>query len=226
MAISFDVASTGAGTSPSWSHTVASGQSALFVQVGDFKGADTESASAITFNGVALTLLGQHAFNTSRSSTWVLLNPASGIHTIAVTSGSTVACVASSWLAADNEVILYGTGVSNTGFVSTNGQPVSGSITGATSSYLIAHTGNLTDNLTEGAGQTLLGRVSSGGFHCDAAYKQGSGSSTTFSWTGYSSDDRWAVLAVEIYAVPLTPTVDLPAPNYAAIRPAFAAVTN
>lgn len=202
MAVAFDVASTGAGTSPSWSHTCTGTNLLLVVQVGDFVGGDAESVTGITYNGVALSLFPSHAFNVARTSLWYLIAPATGAHTLAVTSGSTVACVASSWTGVHQTVPL-GAGVTNT---ASAGQPTSVSITGAVGSMLIAHTGNLSDDLTDAGTQTATGFVASGGFVCNASYKAGAGSATTLSWTGYVSDARWAVLAVEIKASGLSST--------------------
>lgn len=203
MAIGFDVASTGISGTP-WNHTCVAGTTILIVDIGDFKGADTESVTGITYDSGGsiqnFTLFGSHAVNVARSSTWYLLAPHTGSAlAITVTSGSTVACVAHSWTGTDTSsplALLDARG----DFTSLHGQPTSNSVTAASTSYILGHTGNLTDTLTVNAGMTPIGNATSGGFHCGSAYKAGTGGATTIGWTNYTSDDRWAVLTLELKA--------------------------
>lgn len=186
-----DAVSHGAGTSPSWTHTCVGNNVGLLVSIGDFNASDVEATSGITCDGTPLILLGTHAYNTARVSLWYLFGVSSGAHTIAVTSATSIACVAHSYAGA----VSLGTPVTN---IDSSGTPASGLIVGGVRSILIAFTGNLTDDLTEGVGQTLVDRATSGGFHCDVAYKFGTGGVTTFNWSGYVSDTRSASLAIEI----------------------------
>lgn len=180
-------------------HSCSFTHSILVVQIGDFVGSDVESATSITYNGVALTLAGSHAYNTARVSFWYLISPSAGPHNLVITCGSTITVRATTWHATDvNDVISVGSIVTNTGLVSVNGQPISGSITGLANGIVLAHCGILTDTITDNAGQNGIAPVSSGGFFCQAAYKTGATGATTIGWTNYTADNRWAVIAFQI----------------------------
>ncbi len=89
MAIVFDSASNGTlvnpGTSMSWVHTCAGGNSALFVGI-----TGTASASpTVTYQGSGLTLDANNNFNDVYSSMYHLLNPPTGLGTVTVTSAGT-----------------------------------------------------------------------------------------------------------------------------------------
>lgn len=75
-------------SSASWSHTCTGSSRALIVGVLDFADAGTgyASVSAVTYGGVSLTPQGANAYD--GGAWWVLINPASGSGTIAVTSSS------------------------------------------------------------------------------------------------------------------------------------------
>lgn len=78
--------STGNGTNTvTWSHTASGKDRALIVHVGSYF-ADGD-ATAVTFNGRALTLLGRqgYAFNNVAVSTWGLVAPDFGTHDVVVT---------------------------------------------------------------------------------------------------------------------------------------------
>lgn len=199
MAVAFDASSVGAGDDPSWSHTCTGSDRLLVVFTGNWVGSDTEEVTAVTYNGVALTRHSVHAWNTGYISMWYLIGPATGAHTIAVTTTASnqVSCVASSWTGVDQSTPL-GTPVANTGASATP----TNAVTVQTGNYALDGVAALADNLTAGAGQTDLGFLASGhGDGCDSSYKAGTGSSMTMSWSGYVTDNRWASLAVEIKQV-------------------------
>lgn len=94
MAIAFDAASSGgtSSTSPvTWSHTVGAGSNTLLL-VGVAVNSVTQStATAVSFNGVAMTkmtsLQGSNvALSTNEVSIWALAAPAAGAHTVSVTT--------------------------------------------------------------------------------------------------------------------------------------------
>lgn len=97
IALAFDAASNSGyqstGTSYSWSHTCTGSNRFLAVDVSLLALAGT-TVSGITYNGVALSLIGTQASGTGavRVESWGLIAPATGSNTIVVTfSGSIVA---------------------------------------------------------------------------------------------------------------------------------------
>lgn len=213
MAVAFDVSSVGAGTGPSWSHTCSGSNRLLIVATADWVGGDTDTTTGITYNGVALTkLTASKAFNTARSQLWYLVNPASGAHTIAVTSSAGMAFIASSYTGVDQSTPL-GTPVANTGNSAT---PTSGSITGQVGNLLVDNVAVLGGGgaLTAGGGRTNMGPSITGGWQCESSRVAGTATPITMGWTGYSGDNRWASSAVEILAAAAGPAV---APSVAAL---------
>lgn len=118
MAIAYDNSTqkveSGSVSSTTFSHTVGTG-SARYLVVGTvFRGGTNRIATAVTYNGVAMTKIGSDQTNAGacNSNIWGLANPASGTNDVVVTysgSGNTMQVVASSY-----------TGVNQTSAVDTN----------------------------------------------------------------------------------------------------------
>lgn len=90
MAIAFDAISSGSGSGAgpwTFSHTCSGSDRILWVIYGIQAG---QAASAITYNGVALTPVHASAGTTPRLSVWYLINPDSGTNTISITPASSV----------------------------------------------------------------------------------------------------------------------------------------
>lgn len=88
---SLSTAQAAGTTSFSWSHTVGSGANrVLIVGIGTTTG---DNVSAVTFNSVSMTkiLSATQGASAGSMSVWILLNPASGSHSIAVTLTSDTA---------------------------------------------------------------------------------------------------------------------------------------
>ena len=99
--IAFDSASsanTGAGTTASltWSHTVgASGVNRILIVGVSIRNSASQTVSAVTYNGVALTQVGQTTNSTNaRVELWRLIAPATGAHNIIVTLSAAARFVA------------------------------------------------------------------------------------------------------------------------------------
>lgn len=88
MAIAFDAASSTSGNSSSfsWSHTCSGSDRLLVVQIGIQNGAEVSPITAVTYNGVALTLQ-RRDYVTYQvvAETWTLVAPATGANNVQVT---------------------------------------------------------------------------------------------------------------------------------------------
>lgn len=97
MAIAFDAATDGGlvvpGTSLTWSHTCSGSDRLLRVGVRSTQSI-TDNVTGVTYNGVALTLIGRvnggGGFEPRTVSLWELVNPASGAHDVVVSGTSDV----------------------------------------------------------------------------------------------------------------------------------------
>lgn len=132
MAIAFDAASAGTLNTATWSHTVTGSNPELVVGIFDDH-ATTSGITAITYNGVAMTLILTGAVVSGKGfcSLWYLDNPATGSHTISLTvAGGTNNYRGSA-------ISLTGVGtldVSGTG----NGSPASDTITTAANAWIVS----------------------------------------------------------------------------------------
>lgn len=129
MAIAYDNSSEkvegGSVSSTTLSHTVGTG-SARYLVVGTvFRGGANLVATAVTYNGVAMTKIGSDRTNAGacNSNIWGLVNPASGTNDVVVTysgTGNTMLVVASSYTGVhqtnpvDNNTGTTGTGTTFT----------------------------------------------------------------------------------------------------------------
>ncbi|GAC1574870.1 MAG: hypothetical protein NVS3B9_6980 [Candidatus Doudnabacteria bacterium] len=115
-----DTYSTATSTSltvTNWSHTVTSAGAdrILIVSLGSRNSCTNSPLTSVTYNGVALTNLAailQNPALSYYSEVWYLVNPASGTHTISVTSANGgceyLEAVASSWTGV-NQTVPFGT---------------------------------------------------------------------------------------------------------------------
>jgi hypothetical protein len=199
MAVAFDAASTNGGAgSITQAHVCTGSGLILLVGIIDWTGAD---ANALTvnpqYNGSAMTLLGTHAFNTARVEIWYLVNPTTGTHNITYSNSTPEAMVAGSFNGVDTSS-PFGTVSGNTGNSST---PSSSAITIPTGDMMVDFLAILCGaGATVGSGFTQLGTVAPCNPKAQVAYQAGVGGSLTDNWTGYSQDNRWANLAVQLKA--------------------------
>ena len=123
--ISFDsVSNSGyqaASVSYSWSHTCSGDRRFLIVSVGMLS-AVGNSVSGITYNGIALSLIGTQSagMDVIRTEMWGLVNPTTGSNTIAVTLNSSTVSIAeaTSWAGVNQSTPtegLAGAGATNMG---------------------------------------------------------------------------------------------------------------
>ena len=166
-AIAFDAAASTSGknaASISWSHTVGTGASILVVGLAvEDTTSSILSPSSITYNGVAMTAVpsssatsGSSTFD--RSQLFYLLNPPSGVHTVAVSFGGAINNIAA------GSVSLSGT----------TGAPGAAAIATATSGSAISASVNVTT-----AGSWVVDVVCSGA--SSATFPAGSGQTVRWS---------------------------------------------
>ncbi len=91
MAIALDTSTygsfVGSGTSLTWSHTCTGSDLVLFVGV--IANDTTDLVTGVTYNGVAMTLVGKENATTDRwTSLYVLAGPATGTHSVVVSTSS------------------------------------------------------------------------------------------------------------------------------------------
>jgi hypothetical protein len=209
--VQFDAAATSgyqaASTSISWSHTVGSqANRCLIVQLAIL---GTGSASAVTYNGVAMT----KQTNASDGipgipfiETWYLAAPASGTNTVAVTLSGSLAAVGDSlsYYNVDQSAPIEAGTVNGA-----SGSPASVSLTTiAANSRVVGHLAKLaTGTVTSDAGQTSRASSSgaSGAGFSDDKGPIASPGSTTLQWTGLGPGDNWITSSVSLQ-VPRTQT--------------------
>lgn len=208
MAIAFDAVSNLNGapsSSLSWSHTCTGADRILIVGIAQRNG---RSVTAITYNGVAMTLIGTSGDTFTTISMYYLLAPATGANTISITFSSSDSD--------NNGMAVSYTGVHQTTplgtFVSAS-NPGSGSTTpsvtaSSASGELVVDTvsvqSSATQSITVGSGQTQRNNVIGGATSSEVVggmSEEAGAASVVMSWTAASSA-RW-----NIGAVPLKPSV-------------------
>jgi hypothetical protein len=117
MAIAIDTTATVAsnGSNPSWSHTCTGSDLAIVVLIPRFPGSTT--ITAVSYNGVALTqaISSATSAGNDRADIWYLVNPATGAHTVAVTSSTVTGTIGSVSYTGVHQTVPVGTGVAATG---------------------------------------------------------------------------------------------------------------
>lgn len=205
--VAFDAATFNAGNLPSFSHTCSGSNRYLFTCVHDWSVNPLNGyATGCTYNGVAMTDLGSKITTPDGYRLFGLVNPASGSHTVTVTTGSGAGPIA--WAISFTNVhqtVPIGTpgqasGIGTTATISVTGTNVESLVV----AFLTYFGGN--GSFTAGVGQTVPtgSPATSGNTGAALAYKGGGGTVTlTESWASGTND--WAKIAVELFTA--TPTV-------------------
>jgi hypothetical protein len=181
-------------SSYSFSHTTSGTDRVLLVTI--FQNNSTTDPTAVTYNGVAMTMVTSTAYNGASSSIWKLVAPATGANTVAVTlaAASYVHIVASYWTGGN--AVQNGT-ANNT--LSPNPSIVipSASINNICVDFMGSSINAPT--CTPNGGQTNIDNNASGGtFTFMTSYKTAGASSTTMGWS--TSNYFWAYVGCEIVA--------------------------
>jgi len=88
MAISLDaIANRSAASDTTWNHTVGSGSNKILLVLCGMHSSD--DVTAVTFNGVSLTLYGEAELNFRRAQMWYLIDPPEGEYAVAITKTGT-----------------------------------------------------------------------------------------------------------------------------------------
>ena len=201
--ITLDAVSTGTttGTSVTVSHTTGTGANRLMLVGISYRNKDSETVSAISYGGSALTLVGTIANGTnSRIYIYRLLNPAQGTANLAVTFNNAVdrgAVVAVATFFNVNQSSPLGTFASATG----SSTAPSVDVTAATGQLVfdVLAVRNTTA-LTPGAGQSERWDLSQTDIRGGGSTEAGA-ASTTMNWT--SGDGAWAIGGVAIRPSPV-----------------------
>lgn len=201
--ITFDSAAgqkVSSGTTNTFSHTVASGQSNQILLVTVDAGA---TVSSVTYNGVALTQLGSKTVSGSEAlSLWYLLAPAQGAHNVVITCASSTFIIGASTSYYNvAQTGTFGTLASNAG----SGTSSTNTVTTTSSTQRVIdgvnNTAASTDTPT--ASQTKREQPTSSGVAVgDIA---ATGSNMTLTWSFSSSN--WAQLSVAMNPATSTATV-------------------
>jgi hypothetical protein len=208
VATTFDAASSGnyggpsAGTtSGTQAHTVtATGGNRLLVATVQIRGAT--AVSAVTYNGVALTLLTRNTGSTVvRTEIWYLVAPATGTHNVVLTmpSAEIFDIVASSWTNVD-PVTPFGTPAGATSTSTAPSVVVTGGAANGAIVDSLAFQASATNTSTPGAGQTSIGTNVTGLTTANvaaASSREAGASSVTMSYT-LSVSRVWAITAVPV----------------------------
>ncbi len=212
MAIAHDATTphtnTSTSSSESFSHTCTGVNLTLVATLFVFSTV-SNSITAITYNGVAMTLRQQNNFNYTANRylhtlVYTLDNPATGSNTFSVTfNGSAVAnaIVLSSYTGANN-----GIGATNSATGNSSGPSVTLTTNNATGLIVggVQVLGGDTDPFTPGSGVTEHSDGATGtDVNTDVGFTTGdkpaTGGSDTFNFTA-SVSDRWSIVAVELNA--------------------------
>lgn len=203
--IAFDAASNStyqaASSSYSWSHTCTGANRYLVVGVGMLSVA--QSVSSITYNSVALTLLGVQSSLTgaARVELWGLVAPATGSNTIAVTL---TGAIASAGAAASYTGVHQS--FSTEGFNSAQATNVGAAdatvnvTTVADNDWVVDIVATDDTAITVGAGQTSRNNVTGAGGSAadsDEGPKTPAGS-VTMSWTNIAALATWSIGAIAL----------------------------
>jgi len=163
MAIAYDSAASGTrfastGTSHSFNHTTSGSDRFLTVQVGSYRASGGgDVVSGVTYNGVAMTLLGQDDVQPNTEYYFFhLVNPATGTNTVTVTYASTnfVWAVSASYTGVDQSSPI------DSSAFDVSGQNVRSSITSTTTvvandCWLVGGFFGNNGGITAGAGTTV-----------------------------------------------------------------------
>lgn len=194
MAVLFDAASvtTGSGTGPfTWAHTCTGSDRALDVNISIYDSADFPTS--VTYNGVALTLIGSTSNGQYTVYQYYLIAPATGANNIEVAvSGNVFDFVGSGVsLTGVDQTTAIGTQAVNSG---TDTTPTV-NVTSAANEYvidalIITHGGTLT---VDGSQTQQAQAIGGAGFVKGASSTEGGAATTTMSW-GNSSSQAWAIV--------------------------------
>ena len=192
------------GTSITWSHTCSGLDRAIIVSV--FTNAAGQTATSVTYGGIAMTLIGGTSGTDSRIEQWKLSNPAKGANNVVISwpASAHSAAGAVSFTGAHNTTSqLTGTQTTNTGVGSSSTVDVS-----ATSTQIILDcVGHAVypdvTIVSAGAGQTsrfnIGGSLGAGVTNSTIAGSTKAGAATvTMTWTFSGSAGGWRALAVPI----------------------------
>lgn len=194
MAVLFDAASvtTGSGIGPfTWAHTCTGSDRALDVNISIYDSADFPTS--VTYNGVALTLIGSTSNGQYTVYQYYLIAPATGANNIEVAvSGNVFDFVGSGVsLTGVDQTTAIGTQAVNSG---TDTTPTV-NVTSAANEYvidalIITHGGTLT---VDGSQTQQAQAIGGAGFVKGASSTEGGAATTTMSW-GNSSSQAWAIV--------------------------------
>jgi len=194
MAIAVDAASstTGSGTGPfTWAHTCTGSNLVLCVNISIYDSADFPTS--VTYNGVALTLIGSTSNGQYTVYQYYLIAPATGANNIVVSvSGHVFDFVGSGVsLTGVDQTTAIGTQAVNSG---TDTTPTV-NVTSAANEYvidalIITHGGTLT---VDGSQTQQAQAIGGSGFIKGASSTEGGAATTTMSW-GNSSSQAWAIV--------------------------------
>lgn len=208
MALAVDAVTnaSGSGAGPfTWSHTCAGSDRVLVVGISYYDSGDT--VSAITYNSVAMTVVGSSTVSNGQCtvSLYRLIAPATGSNTVSVTfTGSVFDFKAGSisFTGADQTTPL---GAANTATGSSTTPSVN--ITSATGEIVldtiaIVHSGTLT---VDGSQAEQWNGVGGFGFIKGGGSTEDGSTTTTMSWSNSSSQD-WALTGVSVKPVAAAPS--------------------
>jgi hypothetical protein len=213
--VAVDSTVTPAVNGVSWTHTVGT-QTNPYLVVRLSKAATTV-ASAVTYNGVAMTQLASQTAGTNSVELWGLANPSRGANTVSVTIAGppTMANSSTSFYNVDQTaVVMSGSGATGTGVTIT-----SAAITGIKGDMLCDATVAGGGYVVSGAGHVQLQNDAGG----DATgYLQADGTSQTATWGSGSGTWGSAIACIRSVANPATnvnQTVNAPAATASASAP-------
>ncbi len=200
-ALAYDAsASIAANTaSVTLSHTTGAGVDRLLL-VGVSMRSGDQSVNSVTYNGLALTRVGEQSNGAAtRMEMWQLINPPSGTYNVVATlSASGRAVVGATTFSGVDQTEPLGPFVSTTGTSAAPSVTVS-SAAGEIVFDTVANAAGQTA-MAPGAGQTERWDVDSGGFNAQdvrgGASTEAGAASVTMSWT--AGNDDWAIGAVAV----------------------------
>lgn len=197
MSIQFDAAyQQAASNDTSWSHTVGSGSSRILLVMCGMHSVD--NVTAVTFNGVSLTKLGEQSGSYRRAQVWYLLSPPQGTYTVQVTRSGT------GYNLSAGSVSFFN--VSQTSpfrhYTGANGSSYSPSVvvTSLATDVVVDVVVGWTWVASVGAGQTLnwSDTFSGSSMRAHSSRENGGDPSTTMSWTASGSDSNYAMYAASL----------------------------
>jgi uncharacterized delta-60 repeat protein len=159
---------------------------------------NTDSVSAVTYDGAALTRVVFNTFGNQRLETWVLAGPNTGSHSLQVSrgGGQPMHVYASSWVGMRQALPVGATGQAGFSGVSTVAQSLAVSTDGAVLLGLVSSEGSLALP-SQGPGQSLLSSNGTGFTSVISRKGPGMAGPDSLSWD-YGSNGTLAAQAVEL----------------------------